>query len=45
MTEEQRKIVEEIERDIKYFNNLEFKDLANKFQRDLDLIMSLVISN
>ena len=45
MTEEQRKIIDEIERDITYFDKLDFKNLVSKFQRDLDLIKSLVSSN
>ena len=45
MTEEQRKIIDEIERDITYFDKLDFKNLVSKFQRDLNLIKSLVSSN
>lgn len=45
MTEEQRKIIDEIECDITYFDKLDFKNLVSKFQRDLDLIKSLVSSN
>ena len=33
--------IQEIEKDITYFNNLGFVNLAQKFERDLKLINSL----
>lgn len=42
---EQTQIIEEIEKDIVYFKNLGFEHLASKFERDLNYIKSLTISN
>jgi hypothetical protein len=41
MTEEIQNIITEIDRDIRYFKNLGFDILAEKFTRDLNVIKSL----
>lgn len=43
MTSEQT--IQEIEADINYFKNIGFVELAKKFERDLNTIKDLVISN
>ena len=46
MTEELKSkadiVIAELEKDIIYFTNLDFTNLADKFKRDLDIIKSLV---
>lgn len=42
MTETFEKQTEEIKRDIDYFKNIEFNDLASKFERDLEIINTLI---
>lgn len=42
MTEEVTNIINEIEKDVIYFKNLGFDNLAAKFERDLKTIKSLV---
>ena len=42
MTEEITNIINEIEKDVIYFKNLGFDNLATKFERDLKTIKSLV---
>lgn len=41
MTEEIQNIIIEIEKDIRYFKNIGFDILAEKFTRDLNIIKSL----
>lgn len=41
MTEEVEIIVKDIEKDIVYFRNVGFNELAEKFTRDLNIIKSL----
>lgn len=40
--EEQEKVIQQIEKDICYFTNLDFPILSEKFNRDLKLIKSLM---
>lgn len=46
MTEELKNkadaVITELEKDIIYFNNLDFTNLTEKFKRDLNIIKSLV---
>lgn len=41
MTEDMKKIIEDIEKDVVYFTNIGFDHLAEKFKRDLNIIKSL----
>ena len=43
MTVEQT--IKELETDINYFKNIEFEELAKKFERDLNTIKGLVANN
>ena len=40
--EEKLKIIEEIKKDITYFNNMDFINIAAKFTRDLNVIETLI---
>lgn len=42
MTEEIQRIIQAIESDINYFNNIGFYALAEKFKRDLETIRSIL---
>ena len=41
-TDEIKALLEEIEHDYNYYNNLGFEILAAKFKRDIDLINKLI---
>lgn len=41
MIEDTYKVIEEIENDVVYFTNMGFDHLAEKFNRDLNIIKSL----
>lgn len=42
MTEKEQTVIEELQADITYFQNVGFVHLADKFKRDLELIKDLV---
>lgn len=42
MTEKEQTVIEELQADITYFQNVGFVNLADKFKRDLELIKDLV---
>lgn len=42
MTEAQHKDIELLKKDVEYFSNLEFIELSNKFNRDLNIINALL---